>query len=150
MDREHPDSPAAPGVVELSVTIAATPAEVWRALTDPERMEPWLGDFRMLSTWEAGGPIELRGRLEQAPHAETGTLLEIEPQRLLRFEHWSALWRVPDAPDKRAVMSIRLEPVGDATRVWLRHELPAVEAIVPHSRFFWSVSLERLRRWLGG
>ncbi len=34
------------------------------------------------------------------------------------------------------------------TRVALRHELPAVEAIVPHARFFWGVALEQLRRLL--
>lgn len=55
---------------------------------------------------------------------------------------------MPDLPANRAVMTIWIEPDGDVTRVSLKHELPAVEAIVPHSRFFWTVGLDKLRKLL--
>lgn len=132
----------------LCTTIAATPAEVWNAITTPGRSERWMGDFRMSSSWEVGGPFAIVGRLNGQDYAETGVILAAEPPRLLRYEHWSRLWRVPDRPENRAVMTVSFEAEGDATRVALKHELPAVEAIVPHSRFFWGVALEQLRRLL--
>lgn len=135
-----------PGVVELSADIAAPPAEVWRALTDPAVTERWMGGFRMLSTWQPGAPFTIAGRLNNRDYAETGTILAADPPRLLRYDQWSRLWRVPDRPENRAVMTLTLTPDGDATRLALVHELPAVEAIVPHSRFFWTVSLGQLRK----
>lgn len=144
-DRSPPD---APGVVELHTTFAAAPAEVWRAFTTPALTEQWMGGFRMVSSWKVGEPFSIVGRLNNHDHAETGTLLAVEPPTLLRYEHWSRLWRVPDRPEHRAVMTVRIAVDGDVTRVSLRHELPAVTAIVPHSRFFWTVSLEMLRKLL--
>lgn len=134
------------GLVELSIEIPATADAIWRVLVDTELSERWLGGFRMVSTWTVGGPFTITGQLNGDQHAETGTLLAIEAPTLLRWQHWSSLWRVPDLPEHRAVMTVRLTPESDLTRVSLTHELPAVEAIVPHSRFFWTVSLDQLRK----
>ena len=138
-----------PGVVELSVAIAAAPAEVWRAITVPALTERWMGGFQMSSSWEVGGSLVIAGRLNGRDYSETGVVLAAQPPTLLRYDHWSRLWRVPDLPANRAVMTIRITPDDDdVTRVSLKHELPAVEAIVPHSRFFWTVALEQLRKLL--
>jgi uncharacterized protein YndB with AHSA1/START domain len=134
-----------PGVVELSAHIPAAPAAVWRALTDPALTGRWMGGFRMLSSWQPGAPFTIVGSLNGRDYAETGTVLAADPPRLLRYDQWSRLWRVPDRPENRAVMTITLTPDDDATHLALVHELPAVEAIVPHSRFFWTVSLGQLR-----
>ncbi len=132
--------------VELSTVIAAPAPDVWRALTTPALTERWMGAFRLLSSWEVGAPLAIVGQLNGHDYAETGTVLAAEAPTLLRYDHWSRLWRVPDEPGNRAVMTIRLAPDGDATRISLRHELPAVEAIRPHARFFWTVALDLLRQ----
>lgn len=134
------------GVLELATVIAAPVAEVWRVLTAPGPDERWLGEFHMTSSWRPGEPFTISGSLNGHDYRETGIVRAAEPPTLLRFEHWSPLWRVPDLPEHRATMTIRLAPDGEVTRVSLCHELPAVEAIVPHARFFWSVALEQLRR----
>lgn len=144
MEREPPE----PGVVELTIEISAAPAAVWRALTEPALTEQWMGGFRMESSWQPGAPLTIAGRLNGQMYEETGTIVAAEPPALLRWEQWSRLWRVPDRPENRARMTIQLEPDGERTRVCLRHELPAVEAIVPHSRFFWTVALAQLQKLL--
>lgn len=129
--------------------VAADPADVWRAFTEPALTESWLGDFRMTSRWRVGDPFVIEGRqLNGHDHTTAGTVLAAEPPTLLRFDHWSSLWRVPDLPDNRAVMTVHIEPDGDRTRVTLIHALPVVEAIVPHARFFWSVALVQLQKLL--
>jgi hypothetical protein len=53
--------------------------------------------------------------------------------------------RVPDLPRNRAVMTFWLTAEPGGTRLDLRHDLPEVVAIEPHSRFFWTVALDLLR-----
>ena len=137
-------------VVELATVIAAPVAEVWRVFTDPAPHEHWLGEFHMTSSWRPGEVFTIAGRLNGRDHAETGVVLAAEPPTLLRLEHWSRLWRLPDLPQHRATMTISFAAEGEATRLTMRHELPAAEAIVPHTRFFWSVSLDLLRRTVEG
>jgi uncharacterized protein YndB with AHSA1/START domain len=138
-------TPAA--LVELSVTLAASAADVWRAIVDPELAPQWMG-LRIVCNWEVGGAFTITDTPLGPRYREHGTLLAFEPGTLLRYSHWSKLWRLPDAPGNRAVMTMRVEPDGDATRLSLIHELPLVEAIAEHSEFFWRGGLYQLRKLL--
>lgn len=137
-------------MVELSATIAASAEVVWRAFTTTALTEVWLGGFKIVSSWGVGDALTIEGDIGERHYAEPGTVLVAEAPTLLRFEHWSRLWRVPDLPENRAVMTVRIEADGEAMRVSLTHVLPVVEAIVPHSRFFWGVSLPRLKKLCEG
>jgi uncharacterized protein YndB with AHSA1/START domain len=145
----EPTGPGAPGI-ERSVHIAAPAAAVWPAIVDPEVSRRWLGGFRLVSTWEPGARVSLSGTLNGHPHEEAGEVLVFEPGRRLRYSHWSRLWRVPDLPENRAVLTIELEPEGEGTRVWIRQALPDVVAIAPHADFFWRVGLGILRKLVEG
>ena len=140
----------APSVVEFSVVVSAPPGEVWQAILDPDLEMRWMGGFRLVSDWEVGGAIGVRGTLQGRTYQERGTVLALDPGALLRYDHWSQLWRVPDLPATRAVLELRLEPVPTGTEVRFRHELPAVEALAEHSRFFWRVSLNQLKKVVEG
>jgi len=136
-----------PTLVERSVNIMAAPADVWRAIVDPEIAPHWMG-MRVVCSWEVGSDVTLTGTPLGADYIERGTLRAFEPGRLLRFDHWSPLWRVPDVPGNRAVVTLRVEAEagGHATRVFFTHELPVVEALAEHSDFFWRVGLAQLKK----
>jgi uncharacterized protein YndB with AHSA1/START domain len=138
-------APAA--LVELSVTLGASAADVWRAIVDPELAPQWMG-LRIACSWEIGSAVTITETPLGPHYSERGTLLAFEPGKLLRFSHWSKLWRLPDAPGNHAVMTMRVESDGDATRLSLTHELPPVEAIAQHSEFFWRGGLYQLRKLL--
>jgi uncharacterized protein YndB with AHSA1/START domain len=144
-------------VVELRVPMAATPAAVWQAVMDPAVQPRWLGGFRFDTDWTVGGRFALRGTLQGRPYEETGRLLVLVPGRELAFSHWSRLWRVPDVPANQAILTLSIAaapaarrgpppPRPDGAVVALHHELPKVVALAQHSRFFWSVALDQLRR----
>ena len=143
---EHPPA----HVVELTALIRGPVATVWGAILDPERQGAWLGGFRFEGGWTVGAPLALVGTLNGKPYRESGVLLAFEPERRIRYSHWSKLWRVPESPANRAILTLTLEPHADGTRVLLHHALPDVEAIEPHSRFFWRGGLEQLRRLVKG
>ena len=132
-------------VVEHAVTIRAEPDAIWRTIV--EESPRWMGGFRLVSSWEVGGPLAVTGTLNGREYEERGTLLACEPGGLLRYEHWSRLWRVPDVPENRATLEIRLRREGSETHVAFRHELPGgVEALREHSEYFWGVALALLKQ----
>src|SRR5262252_8107996 len=98
-------------------------------------------DMRIASNWQVGGAITLCETPSGPDYKEHGTLLVFEPGRLLRFNHWSPLWRLPEVAGNRAVVTLQIEPDDNGTRVSFTHELPQVEALAEHSNFFWRVGL---------
>lgn len=138
-----------PRLVERFVTIKAPPADVWRAIVDPEVAPRWMS-MRVVSSWQVGGTVTLTETPLGADYTERGTLLAFEAGKLLRYDHWSPLWRVPDVRGNRAVLTLEVEPDGDGTRVVFRHELPIVEALAEHSDFFWRTGLSQLKTLVEG
>lgn len=130
--------------IELLQQIPASVADTWRVLVDPDLAPEWLGGFRWVTTWEVGSPFAIEGTLDGEPYREVGTVVAFEAGRTLAYEHWSPLWRAP--PEVRARLNFSLEADGDGTRLTLRQDLPEVEALAEHSRFFWRVGLVQLRR----
>lgn len=136
-----------PALVERSIRIMAAPADVWRGIVEPQVAADWMG-MRLTCSWELGSTVTITETPLGADYTERGTLLAFELGRLLRFDHWSPLWRIPDTPGNRAVVTLRLEPEGDGTRVFFTHALPDVEALAEHSDFFWRVGLAQLKELL--
>jgi uncharacterized protein YndB with AHSA1/START domain len=92
--------------VRIRRTYDAAIADVWSALTDPERMRRWFlpvsGDLRV------GGTFQLEGNAG-------GDILACEPPRLLRVSFGS-----PDS-----VVELRLSPDGEErTTLVLEHTVP--------------------------
>lgn len=109
--------------IKVSVTVAATPEQVWPL---------WTTDEGVRTFFAPGSHIELEvdGAYEiffapQAPAGRRGAdgmrLLAVEPNRRLAFT-WNAPEALPYARAQRTVVMVDFEPVGwDSTRVTLRH-----------------------------
>jgi uncharacterized protein YndB with AHSA1/START domain len=146
-EQSPPGSTTHAALVELFATLTAPAADVWRAIVDAELASQWMG-MRIACSWQVGSALTITDTPLGPRYSERGTLLAFEPGELLRYSHWSKLWRLPDAPHNHAVMTMRVEPDRDATRLSLTHELPPVEAIAEHSEFFWRGGLYQLRKLL--
>jgi uncharacterized protein YndB with AHSA1/START domain len=75
-----------PRLVERFVDIDAAPADVWRAVVDPELGPRWMG-MRGVCNWEIGSAVTLSETPLGAGYFERGTLLAFEPERLLGYDH---------------------------------------------------------------
>lgn len=96
-----------------------SPARVWRALTEPERIARWLmpNDFKL----EVGHRFTMRGqpipavRFDGVVHCE---VLAFEPERMLRYR-----WCDPGTENGLdSVVTWTLEPADGGTRLTLVHE----------------------------
>src|SRR5947209_6983769 len=70
-------------VQRFEIEIAATPEQVWDAITNPEMTRRYYFDTAVESDWKAGAEYVYRAANGQP--AMQGTILEIEPFRLLRL-----------------------------------------------------------------
>jgi uncharacterized protein YndB with AHSA1/START domain len=82
-----------------AVTIDATKRAVWNALTDPDKVKQYLHGTEMSTDWKEGGPIVWRGEWKGRRYEDKGTVLAVEPQKLLKYTHWSPLGGSEDKPE---------------------------------------------------
>jgi uncharacterized protein YndB with AHSA1/START domain len=75
-----------PYIVKKEITINATPAEVWDALTNPAKTKEYFFNCEVHSDWKKGSPISFRGRIMLVKKIEmNGIILEIEKEKLLKY-----------------------------------------------------------------
>jgi len=95
-------------VVTLSRTYPADVADVWDAVTSPERLPRWFlpvsGDLRVGGTYQTEGNAGGEIRVCDAPH------------------HLQITWVMgPAGPEDSSIVDVRLEHADDGTRLTLEH-----------------------------
>lgn len=149
---------SAPGEEPITVEgLFDAPADrVFRAWTEPEEIMKWFGaspdtvtraeiDLRVGGQWR----FFLKSPEEAAAHFE-GEYLAVEPGRKLVFS-WAHVVVTPEGERERTPSSrvtIAFEPVGEQTRVHLRHEAIQSEGARRNVGHGWKGSFERLARRL--
>ena len=99
--------------VEREITFPAEPAEVWEALTDPERLEEWFANEVSLDARPGG-----RGVFRWDDGEERrATVAAVEPERRLALEF-----------DDEGSVELTLEPCVAGTRVVVVESAPVFAA----------------------
>jgi uncharacterized protein YndB with AHSA1/START domain len=127
------------------VKIAASMHEVWRALTERRQIAQWMGGACVESKWELGADIAFTGKLHKYTYHDRGTVLAIEPEKLLKYSHWTGLSRLPDLPQNRTVVTLCLDWTGEETSLTVRHECFYSEVAYEHANYFWGFALNELK-----
>jgi uncharacterized protein YndB with AHSA1/START domain len=127
-----------PGVVEVSVHIAAPPETVFPFFTDPDRYVQWMGNRATLEPTPGGAyRVGMRDGVEAV-----GEFVEVDPPRRLVFTWgWTDNFPVPPGSTRVEVV---LSEVAGGTHVLLRHSGLPDEAQAEHHRGGWEAYLGRL------
>lgn len=140
-------------VARAEVTVAATPAQVWRVLTAPgARPELMLG-AETVTDWQVGSPIVWRGEWHGTPFEDKGEVLEVVPGRRLAVTHYSPLGGQPDEPASyhRVIWTLEEASAPGAadgeptTVVRLEQDNNATPEAAAQSSEHWATMLEGLR-----
>ncbi len=100
---------------KVQLTINASVAKVWAGLTQPEWVEQYFFGSKLVTTWEPGTPVFFRGEWDGQPYEDKGTVLDYEPEKMLRFNYFSSWSDLPDAPENYQIIVYRVESTGDQT-----------------------------------
>jgi uncharacterized protein YndB with AHSA1/START domain len=142
-------------VIENCATINAPPSEVWRALTDPDLMKQWMAEPEMrigiITDWEVGSPIIVKGRHNNVDFENKGTILQFEPNSILRYTHLSSIARLPDKAENYTTIEFRLARAEEnSTSLKVSISNFPTESIFKHWAFYWRVTIELVKRFIEG
>jgi uncharacterized protein YndB with AHSA1/START domain len=104
------------------VTIHATRGEVWDALTDPDKVKQYLHGTEMSTDWKEGSPIVWRGEWKGRSYEDKGIVLAVQPERLLRYTHWSPMGGSEDKPDNYHTVTYELAGDDGTTTLTLSQD----------------------------
>jgi len=95
-------------IAEKEITIHASVVTVWRALTDPTLVKAYMHGTNMETDWKTGSPITWSGEWQGKTYMDKGTVLEVEPQKLLKVTHWSPMGGSEDKPENYHTVTYKL------------------------------------------
>jgi uncharacterized protein YndB with AHSA1/START domain len=102
--------------------IAATPEQVWQALTDGAMTRKFWYGRRVDSDWKVGAPVTFWYDVDGADAiSDTGIVLESDPPRRLSYTfHVEFIDELRDAHPSR--VSFAIDPQGDDVKLTLTHD----------------------------
>ena len=135
-------------LAQAEVYINASPSKVWEALTKPDLIKQYLFGTTVTSDWKVGSPIIYQGQWEGKTYQDKGTVIQIEPSRLLVSTFWSSLAGLPDIPENYKTVRYELSPEGAGTRLSLIQDNNASAEEANHSGENWKMVLSGIKKLL--
>ena len=137
-------------IAKVTVEIEAPVERVWNALVDPAAVRQYMFGSTVISDRREGSPIVWKGEWKGTAFEDKGTILQLEPKRLLQYSHFSPLSGLPDTPENHHTITVELAPAGQSTRVTLLQDNNANEDERAHSEKNWAAMLASLKGYVEG
>ncbi len=102
-------------IVSKSIDIAAEPAKVWDALTNPEIIKEYLFGTETITDWKVGSDIIFQGEYEGQKYRDKGRVVENIPNKLLSYRYWTAFSGLEDKPENYSLVTYTLTPGDNKT-----------------------------------
>jgi uncharacterized protein YndB with AHSA1/START domain len=135
-------------MVQDSITINASAAKVWEALTTPHIIKQWFFGVDTETDWQVGRPIIHKGEFQGKPYEDKGKIVTFEPQKRLAHSHWSSMSGLPDRPENYQNVTYTLSEFGGQTELTITEvNLPSDEGKAMSEKS-WKMVLESLKKLL--
>jgi uncharacterized protein YndB with AHSA1/START domain len=99
----------------------------------------------VVSDWKVGSPIVWKGEWQGKKYEDKGVILEMQPQKRLRYSHFSPLSGLPEKPENFHHVTIELAPDGRQTAVQLSQDNNPTDEGRKHSEENWKKMLAGLK-----
>jgi uncharacterized protein YndB with AHSA1/START domain len=109
-------------IATTSTSIHATPAEVWEALVNPSLIKHYFHGTDTVTDWKLGSPITFTGEWQGKPYIDKGTILEINPERVLSYSYWSSMSGTEDFEDNYAHVTYHVSHYDDETTLTITQD----------------------------
>jgi uncharacterized protein YndB with AHSA1/START domain len=132
-------------VATASTSIHAPVTKVWDALVNPKVIKQYMFGTNVVSDFREGSPITWKGEWKGKPYEDKGEILAVQPERLLKYSHYSPLSGEPDTPESYHTVTIELSGNNGQTGVKLSQDNNATEDARKHSQENWETMLKGLK-----
>lgn len=130
-----------PFVAISSVTIQAPAVKVWDALVNPELVKQYLFGTEMTIDLRKGGDVIYRGEWEGKAYEDRGTILEIEPGKMLKMTYWSSMSGSANGPEEYQEITYSLQENHDSVDLTITQANIESDEKRQHSEKNWSYVL---------
>ena len=119
-----------------TLIIKASIEKIWDTLTKPELVKQWQYGSDVITDWKPGSAIRFRTEWEDKVFEQWGKMLEIIPQRLIKYSLFAPGPNLEDKPENYFIMSyvltkeeghIKLEIIQEDNRPGAIQEAPQGE-----------------------
>jgi len=135
---------------KLSLTVSkevnATPAQVWRAFTEPALIKEYMFGTDTTSDWKKGSSITYKGIWQGKSYEDKGTIIDIVPEKLLHTTYYSPLSGKEDKPENYANVIEEIKQENGKTIVSITQDNIENEEGVAHMRENWNMVLDGLKK----
>jgi len=128
------------------VTIHAPAKKVWDALTKPELIKKYFFGTDTHTNWKPGSPIRFTGEWQGKKYEDKGTVLDFEPEQVIRYTYWSSMSGIEDKPENYVTITYQLHEKNNNTEVEITQENIPDEKTKSHSEENWNKVLDGLKK----
>ncbi|MFS8130950.1 MAG: SRPBCC family protein [Candidatus Dojkabacteria bacterium] len=132
----------------VSIVINATSAKIWEALTKPEVVKQYMFGTDMEADWKVGGQIKYKGVWEGKPYEDKGTVLEIQPEKLLISSYFSPLSGMEDKPENYSIIKYEITPEAVGSKLTLTQTNLDKEETAKYMEGNWQKVLDSMKKIL--
>lgn len=135
-------------IAQAHITTNAPIAKVWDALVNPEMIKRYMFGTNAVSDWKEGSPIVWKGEWEGKPYEDKGMILQLKPERVLQYSHFSPLSGQADVPTNYHTVTIELSSEEKGTLLLLSQDNNSTEEDREHSEKMWGMMLTGIKKVL--
>jgi uncharacterized protein YndB with AHSA1/START domain len=128
------------------ITIDASAAKVWEALTTPALIKQYLMGADVHTDWQVGSPLVYTGTYQGKPYEEKGVIKKIEPRKILQATHFSASSGKEDKPENYSLVTWQLDESGQRTRLSVSQDGIPNQQGVEGAQKNWTMVLGALKK----
>src|SRR6202162_184977 len=132
-------------IAKSSIQINNTVDEAWKALVAPEIVAKYMLGSQQVSDWQKGSSIIWRKDFNGRRFEDKGEILEITPQKSLKYTHYSPASGRPDAPENYQTVSVTLKETAKGTTIELTSDNNANEEEKTMNEHIWALYLQGLK-----
>jgi uncharacterized protein YndB with AHSA1/START domain len=130
----------------VSVTIQAPKSKVWEAVTNPEMIKKYLFGTETRSDWKVGSPITFSGVWDGKAYEDKGTILEIEKEKILKYNYWSNFSGEKDEPANYSNITYTLSSGENGSTIFtLTQDNIKSQESKDHSEKNWTMVLNTMK-----
>ena len=127
----------------------ASPAKVFAAWTDPEKMKRWMGPGEIIAARAEVDP-RVGGRYRIVMHAPNGDEYDVGGvyREVVANEKLVFTWAWKSTPERESLVTLLLKPDGDGTLLTLTHEQFSDEESRDNHKQGWNSTLDKLESFV--
>ncbi len=137
-------------VANASIRINTPASRVWEALTNPELIKQYLFGAEVITDWKEGSRVIYKGTYEGKSYEDKGSVIKVQPDKLLLITHWSPLSGSPDSPENYHKVSYELTSENGGTLVTITQDNNASQEEQEQNANFWKTVLDGMKKLLEG